>query len=111
MIAVIVSFRYGKDFSVAKVHQLAQTSRAKFETMAGLRLKLFSVSPELQEVRNIYVWDDPEAANRFFSPESRGRIAALCGAEPIIEYAEVCALVERSLVRATKEPCTGVARV
>ena len=94
MIAVFITFRYGEDFSVAKVRQLAQASRAKFESMPGLRSKLFSVFPELREVRNVYVWDDPQAARAFFSPESRDLIAQLYGVQPMIEYAEVCALVE-----------------
>ena len=66
--------------------------------MPGLRLKLFSVYPELREARNVYVWDDPEAAQRFFTAENRDCIAALYGVQPIIEYAEVCALVENSAV-------------
>lgn len=98
MIAVFITFRFGADFSAAKVRQLAQDSRAKFEDMPGLRSKLFSVLPELREARNLYVWDDPEAARRLFTPESRDRIAALYGVQPVIEYAEVCALVENSHV-------------
>ena len=96
MIAVFITFRFREDFSAAKVRQLAQVSRAKFEGMPGLRSKVFSVLPELREARNLYVWDDPEAARRFFTPETRDRIAALYGVQPIIEYAEVCALVENS---------------
>jgi len=98
VIAVFVTFRFGEDFSAANVRQLAQSSRAKFEGMPGLRSKLFSVLPELREARNLYVWDDPEAARRLFTPESRDRIAALYGVQPIIEYAEVCTLVENPVV-------------
>ena len=98
MIAVFVTFRFGEDFSAANVRQLSESSRAKFEGMPGLRSKLFSVLPELREARNLYVWDDPEAARRLFTPESRDRIAALYGVQPIIEYAEVCTLVENPVV-------------
>jgi hypothetical protein len=98
MIAVFITFRYGEDFSAAKVRQLAEDSRGKFEGMPGLRRKLFSISPELQEARNVYVWDDPEAARSFFTPKNRDYIAARYGVQPIIEYAEVCALVENSHV-------------
>jgi len=107
MIAVFVTFRYGGDFSAAKVHQLAENSRAMFDRMPGLRSKLFSVYPELREARNLYVWDDPEAARRLFTPESRDRVAALYGVQPIIEYTEVCALVEISQARTTKGPKKG----
>ena len=98
MIAVFITFRYGEDFSAVKVRRLAENSRAKFEGMPGLRSKLFSVLPDLREARSVYVWDDPEAARRFFTPEGLDRIASFCGAQPIIEYAEVCALVENSPV-------------
>ncbi len=64
--------------------------------MPGLRSKLFSVSPELREARNVYVWDDEEAARTFFTPEMRDRVGALYGVQPTIEYAEVCALVENA---------------
>jgi hypothetical protein len=96
MITVFITFRYGEDFSAAKVRQLAENSRAKFEGMPGLRSKLFSVLPESREARNVYVWDDPEAARRFFTPGSLDHIAALYGVRPVIEYAEVRALVENS---------------
>lgn len=96
MIAVFVTFRYGEDFSAPKLNQLAESARAKFEGMLGLSSKLFSVVPELREARNVYVWDHPEHAQGFFTPENLERIAALYGAQPVIEYAEACAIVDNS---------------
>lgn len=94
MIAVFVTFRYGADFNAAKLHQIAEGSKARFTGMPGLRSKLFSISPELREARNVYVWDDPQAARAFFTQEMQERIAGLYGVKPLIEYAEVGALVE-----------------
>ena len=94
MIAVFVTFRFAADFNAAKLHQLAQASHARFEGMPGLRSKLFSVAAESREARNVYVWDDPQAARAFFTPEMQDRIAALYGVKPLVEYAEVGALVE-----------------
>ena len=96
MIAVFVTFRYGEDFSAPKLQQLAESARARFEGMPGLRSKLFSVVPELREARNVYVWDHPECAQGFFTAENLERIAALYGARPILEYAQACALVDNS---------------
>jgi hypothetical protein len=96
VIAVFVTFRYEENFSLAKVRELAGMSRAKFAGMPGLRTKLFSVSPELREARNVYIWNDEQAARAFFTPEVRERVAALYGVEPVIEYAQVCALVENA---------------
>ncbi len=98
MIAAFITFRYGEDFSAAKVRELANNSRATFENMPGLRSKLYSVSPQLREALNVYVWANAEAAQTFFTQETRDRIAALYGVQPIIEYAEVCAWVENSRV-------------
>ena len=94
MIAVSVTFHYGKEFSGAKLRQLAENSKSKFEHMPGLHSKLFSVFPLLREARNLYIWDDAGTARAFFTKETRDRIAALYGVDPVIEYAEVCALVE-----------------
>ena len=102
MIAVFITFRYGEEFSAPRVRRLAASSRAMFEGMSGLRSKLFAVLPHVREARNVYVWDDPEAARKFLTPETRDRIAALYGVQPSIEYAEVCALVENSDVRTMK---------
>lgn len=96
VIAVFVTFRYGEDFSAARVRELAEHSREKFEGLPGLRSKVFSVVPELREARNVYVWDDVDAARALFTQETRDRIAALYGVQPVIEYAEVCALVENT---------------
>ncbi len=98
MITVFVTFRYGEDFSAQKLRRLAENSRVRFEGMPGLRAKIFSVYPELREARNVYVWDDPVAQQRFFTSENRDCIAALYGVQPIIEYGEVYALVENSAI-------------
>ena len=49
MIAVFITFRYGEDFSAAKVRQLAENSRGKFEGMHGFRFG--PNDPELLELR------------------------------------------------------------
>ena len=43
-------------------------------------------------------WDDANSARTFFTQKTRDSIAALYGAQPTIEYAEVCALVENARV-------------
>jgi hypothetical protein len=96
MIAVFVTFRYGADFDAAKLHQIAATSKARFEGVPGLRSKVYSISPERREARNVYVWDDERAAHAFFTQDTQDRIAARYGVTPLIEYAEIGALVENS---------------
>lgn len=84
MIAVFITFRYAEDFTAASVRRLAEDSRVKFEGMPGLRSKLFSVSPESREARNVYVWDDANAARTFFTQETLDSIAAHYGVRPTI---------------------------
>ncbi|MBS0580810.1 MAG: hypothetical protein JSR36_16245 [Proteobacteria bacterium] len=64
--------------------------------MPGLVSKAFTVLPELREARNVYVWDGMEAARAFFTPDTCAHIAALYGAPPAIEYAELAAWVDAS---------------
>lgn len=96
MIAVFVTLRYGEAFSTARLRRVAEEARARFEGMPGLISKVFCLVPERREGRNVYVWDSLELARTFFTPETRARIAALYGVEPVIEYAKVGALVDNS---------------
>jgi hypothetical protein len=45
-------------------------------------------------VTNTYVWDSEDAARAFFSPELTQQIVELYGAEPVVQYAEVSALID-----------------
>jgi len=94
MICVFVTFRFGDDFSAAKLQTIAENARSMFAGLPGLRSKLFSIEPQLREARNVYLWNDPEAARAFFTSEMRNRITALYGVAPIIEYGEVAAFVD-----------------
>ena len=69
MIGVLVTFRYGNDFNEAAVRKIADTARAKFEGMPGLRSKAFTLDPENHEATNFYVWESDEAAKAFFTDE------------------------------------------
>ena len=43
MIGVFVTFRYGDNFDEQAVQKIAETARARFEGMPGLRSKAFTV--------------------------------------------------------------------
>ena len=62
MIGVFVTFRYGDDFDEQRVRKIAQNARAKFEGMAGLRSKAFTINAAKREALNFYVWDSEDAA-------------------------------------------------
>jgi len=98
VIATFITLRYGESFSATKVRHLAQASRTMFEGMPGLHSKLYSILPEVQQARNVYVWEHRELAEKFLTPENCERIAELYGVQPSIEWAEVCALIENSSV-------------
>ncbi|WP_248324166.1 MULTISPECIES: hypothetical protein [unclassified Caballeronia] len=94
MIGVFVRFRYGDDFDEQAVRHIAQTARAKFEGMAGLHSKAFTVDSARREATNFYVWDSDDVANAFFCNENLDRIAGLYGVRPDVKFVQIAALVE-----------------
>lgn len=94
MIAVLIRFRYEGEFDEARVRQVADAARAKFEGMPGLRSKAFTVDAANGEALNFYVWDSEDAAKAFFSPELIDRVTELYGVRPSVQFLDVAALVE-----------------
>lgn len=94
MIAVLVRFHYETGFSEARVRQIAEGARAKFECMPGLRSKAFTIDPVNREALNFYVWETEAAAKAFFSPQLVDRVAELYGVRPTLQFVDVAALVE-----------------
>jgi hypothetical protein len=99
MIGVFVTFRYGDDFDGAKVRQIAETARGRFEGMTGLRSKAFTVNPSAREAVNFYVWDSEPAAKGFFNDEILQRITTLYGVRPNVAFVEIAALVDNAASR------------
>ena len=96
MIGVTVSFRYDDDFDRDRLVSVAENARGMFEGMPGLRSKAFTVDEEGRRAMNFYVWESADAAESFFSEETRERIAGLYGAEPTIDFVEIAELVDNS---------------
>jgi heme-degrading monooxygenase HmoA len=96
MVGVFVTFRYGDHFDEGAVRKIAETARARFEGMPGLRSKAFTVDSEKREATNFYVWDSEEAAKAFFTDALLVRVASLYGVRPSVEFAQVVALVENT---------------
>lgn len=96
MIGVFVTFRYGEHFDAQMVQKIAETARAKFEGLPGLRSKAFTIDAAKREAVNFYVWDDEDAARAFFSEAMRERVAGLYGVQPDVSFVQIAALVENS---------------
>jgi heme-degrading monooxygenase HmoA len=94
MIGVFVTFRYGENFDEQAVRKIAETARAKFEGMPGLRSKAFTVNSGKREAANFYVWDSEEAAKAFFTDQLLERLAGLYGVLPSVEFVQIVTLVE-----------------
>jgi hypothetical protein len=94
MIAVLVRFRYESGFSEARLRQVAEAARAKFEGVSGLRSKAFTIDPVNREALNFYVWESEEAAKAFFSQELIDRVTELYGVRPDVQFVELAVLVE-----------------
>ena len=101
MIGVLVTFRYEDRFNEHAVLRIAETARAKFEGMPGLRSKAFTVNSRRREATNFYVWDSENAAKAFFSEALLERITSVYGVRPSIEFVQIAALVENALAQTT----------
>jgi hypothetical protein len=96
MIGVIVSFDYDGDFDRERVVGIARKSTAKFEGMAGLRLKVFTVDDDRKRALNLYLWESEPAARSFFTDELEALVTELYGVRPRIDFVEVAALVDNA---------------
>lgn len=94
MIGVFVTFRYGDEFDEPTVRKIAETARARFEGMPGLRSKAFTLDSGKHEATNFYVWDSEDAARAFFTDELLERVSGLYGVCPDVEFVQIAALVD-----------------
>lgn len=94
MIGVFVTFRYGDNFNEQTVRKIAETARAKFEGMAGLRSKAFTLNSAKREAINFYVWDSEDAAKAFFTEELLEQVTGLYSVRPCVEFVQIATLVE-----------------
>jgi len=94
MIGVFVTFRYEDNFNEQAVQEIAETARARFENMPGLRSKAFTVNSAKREATNFYVWDSEDAAKAFFTDALLERVTGLYGVRPSIEFVQIVTLVE-----------------
>jgi hypothetical protein len=94
MIGVFVTFRYGDNFDERAMRKIAETARAKFEGMPGLRTKAFTLNSGKREATNFYVWESEDGARAFFTDELLERVTGLYGVRPIVEFVQIATLVE-----------------
>jgi heme-degrading monooxygenase HmoA len=94
MIGVLVTFSFGNNFDEQAVRKIAETARAGFEGMPGLRSKAFTVNSRKREATNFYVWDSEDAAKAFFTDALVERVTGLYGARPGVQFVQIAALVE-----------------
>ena len=96
MIGVFVTFRYGDNFDEQAVRKIAQTARARFEGMPGLRSKAFTLNSGKREATNFYVWDSEDTAKAFFTDELLQRVTSLYGVRPDVDFVQIATLVENT---------------
>ena len=96
MIGVFVTFRYGQNFDEQSVRKIAETARARFEGMPGLRFKAFTVNSGKHQATNFYVWDSEDAAKAFFTDALLEGVTGLYGVRPSVEFVQVVELVENA---------------
>jgi heme-degrading monooxygenase HmoA len=98
MTGVIVTFRYADNFDEGLVKRIAETAKARFEGMPGLRSKAFTLNPAKREATNFYVWESEKDARAFFTAELLERVTGLYGTPPSLEFVQIATLVENARV-------------
>ncbi len=96
MIGVVVTFRFGDNFDEQAVRKIAETARARFEGMPGLRSKAFTFNSAKREAVNFYVWDSEDAAKAFFTDQLLEHVTGLYGVRPTVEFVQIATLVENT---------------
>src|SRR5262249_14866936 len=96
MIGVFVTFRYEDNFDEQAMSKIAETARARFEGMPGLRSKAFTVNSGKREATNFYVWDSEDAAKAFFTDALLERVTGLYGVRPSVEFVQIATLVDNA---------------
>ena len=96
MIGVIVTLSPELPLDREAVVKVAEGARPLFEGMPGLRQKAFTLDEDGARARNIYLWDDEDAARAFFSDELVERVTELYGVRPVLEFVEIIALVDNA---------------
>jgi len=94
MTGVFVTFRFGEKFDERIVQGIADRANTRFEGMPGLRSKAFTVNAAKREAANFYIWESEDTARAFFTDALRERVTSLYGVPPVVEFVQVCALVE-----------------
>ena len=94
MIGVFVTFRYGNNFDEQALRKIAETARATFEGMPGLRSKAFTLNSGKREAANFYIWDSEDAAKAFFTDQLLEMVTGLYGVRPSVEFVQIATLVE-----------------
>src|SRR4051812_38339007 len=89
MIDVFLTFRYGDNYDEQALRKIAETARARFEGMPGLRTKAFTVNSEKREATNFYIWDSEDAAKDFFTDALLERVTGLYGVRPSVEFVQI----------------------
>lgn len=96
MIGVVVTFRFGSGFDEQVIRKIAETARARFEGMPGLRSKTFTFNSAKREAVNFYVWNSEDAARAFFTDQVLDLVTGLYGVRPTVEFVQIATLVENT---------------
>jgi heme-degrading monooxygenase HmoA len=96
VIGVIVTIQYDSGADRERILKIASDSAPRFEGVAGLRSKVFTLDESNARATNVYVWDSEDAARAFFDDALVERVTALYGVRPTVDFVEIAALVDNS---------------
>lgn len=88
MILTLVRFALAEPIDLAEAERRFLSSAPKYVGLPGLLRKHYVLSEDGRFAGGVYLWENRAAADAVYSGEWRARVAALYGAEPIIEVFE-----------------------
>ena len=95
MITAIVQFKLPQSITLDEAKEKFQGTAPKYQDVSGLIRKYYLFEPD-DTVIGVYLWEDREAAEVFYSDDWRRFLVGTYGAEPDVRYYETPVIVDNT---------------
>ena len=95
MITGIVQFKLPQGITLDEAKEKFQGTAPKYQGVSGLIRKYYLFEPD-DTVIGVYLWEDREAAEAFYSDDWRQFLVDTYGAEPDVRYYETPVVVDNT---------------
>ena len=96
MITAIVRFKLPASIDAARAAELFRGSVPKYRSLAGLVRKYYLYDAESHTGGGCYLWENREAAERFYNAEWRRLITENYGSPPELSFFETPVIIDNT---------------